>query len=315
MTPHRTLEHATDRVDLPIGGMSCASCAARVEKAIAGVPGVDDCNVNFATETATVRYDAQRVGPDAMRAAVAGLGYSAAAPMDHGAAGAHDHMHHDEDPLDIRRRLIVAVVLGVPVVLISMVPALMFDGWEWVAGVLATPVVFWSGWPYHRATWLNLRHRAVTMDTLVTVGTVAAWLWSVVALVFLGAGSGGSSGMAEMAGTDTGTGPHVYFETAAVVTALLLLGKYFETRATRRSSSALRALLELGAHTARLESGEDVPIEELAVRAAVRGPTRREDRDGRSGRRRDRPRSTCRCSPASRCRWRWTSATRCSAPR
>ena len=96
--------------------------------------------------------------------------------------GAHDHMHHDEDPLDIRRRLVVAIVLGVPVVLISMVPALMFDGWQWVAGALATPVVFWCGWPYHRATWTNLRHGAVTMDTLVTVGTVAAWLWSVVAL-------------------------------------------------------------------------------------------------------------------------------------
>ena len=268
---HRTLERSTgrpedpERVDLPIGGMTCASCAARIEQAIAGVPGVESCNVNFATETATVRYDADRVGPDAMRAAVTGLGYRAPAPAEHGVPGAHDHMHHDEDPLDIRTRLIVAVVLGVPVVLISMVPALMFDGWQWVAGALATPVVFWSGWPYHRATWMNLRHRAVTMDTLVTVGTVSAWLWSAVALVFLGAGSGGSSGMSEMAGTATGTGAHVYFETATVVTALLLLGKYFETRAKRRSSGALRALLELGARTARLESGEEVPVEQLQV--------------------------------------------------
>src|SRR6478735_9307816 len=264
MTQHHTLDHPTERIDLPIGGMSCASCAARIEKAIAAVPGVDDCNVNFATETATVHYDGDRVGPDAMRAAVADLGYTAPAPPEPGAAGAHDHMHHDEDPLDIRRRLVVAVVLGVPVVLISMVPALMFDGWQWVAGVLATPVVFWSGWPYHRATWTNLRHGAVTMDTLVTVGTVSAWLWSVVALLFLGAASGGS-GMSEMAGTDTGTGAHVYFETAAVVTALLLLGKYFETRATRRSSGALRALLELGARTARLESGEEIPVEQVQV--------------------------------------------------
>jgi Cu+-exporting ATPase len=265
MTPHRTLDHPTDRVDLPIGGMSCASCAARIEKAIAAVPGVDDCNVNFATEIATVHYDPDRVAPDAMRAAVTDLGYRAPVPAEH---GAHDHMHHDEDPLDIRRRLVVAVVLGVPVVLISMVPALMFDGWQWVAGALATPIVFWSGWPYHRATWMNLRHGALTMDTLVTVGTVAAWLWSVVALVFLGAASGGSSGMsgmAEMAGTDSGTGAHVYFETAAVVTALLLLGKYFETRATRRSSDALRALLELGARRARLESGEEIPVEQLQV--------------------------------------------------
>ena len=271
---HRTLEHTTDRadpaehlerVDLPIGGMSCASCAARIEQAIGGVPGVEKCNVNFATETATVHYDADRATTEAMRAAVTDLGYRAPAPMEHGAPGAHDHMHHDEDPLDIRRRLVVAVVLGVPVVLISMVPALMFDGWQWVAGALATPVVFWSGWPYHRATWMNLRHRAVTMDTLVTVGTVSAWLWSVVALLFLGAGSSGSSGMSDMAGTATGSGAHVYFETATVVTALLLLGKYFETRAKRRSSGALRALLELGARTARLESGEEVPVEQLQV--------------------------------------------------
>ena len=145
MSTNEALTHPSDRVDLPIGGMSCASCAARVEKAIAALPGVDDCNVNFATETATVRYDAARVGPDVMRAAVTGLGYTAPAPVEH-RAGAHDHMHHDEDPLDIRRRLVVAVVLGVPVVLISMVPALMFDGWQWVAGILATPIVFWSGW-------------------------------------------------------------------------------------------------------------------------------------------------------------------------
>src|SRR6478736_854509 len=243
--------------------MSCASCAARVEKALAGVEGVDDCAVNFATETATVHYDAGRVSPAAMRTAVADLGYAASEPIEHTMApGAHDHMHHDEDPLDIRRRLVVAVALGIPVVLISMVPALMFDGWQWVAGALATPVVFWCGWPYHRATWTNLRNGAVTMDTLVTVGTVAAWAWSVVALLFLDAGA---AGMSEMAGTQSTSGAHVYFETATVVTALLLLGKYFETRAKRRSSGALRALLELGARDARLVSGEEIPVDQLAV--------------------------------------------------
>jgi Cu+-exporting ATPase len=197
-----------------------------------------------------------------MRATVADLGYAASPPIDHSQPGAHDHVHDDMDPRDIRARLIVAVVLGVPVVLISMVPALMFDGWQWVAGALATPVVLWSGWPDHRATWTNLRHRAVTMDTLVSVGTISAWLWSAVALLFLDASG---SGMGEMAGTASGGGAHVYFETATVVTALLLLGKFFETRATRRSSGALRALLELGARTARLESGEEIPIEQLAV--------------------------------------------------
>src|SRR4051812_33525303 len=258
------LTHPTDRVDLAISGMSCASCAARVEKALAGVAGVDLAAVNFATETATVHYDPARVTTDAMRTAGAALGSPPPPPIDRSkpGAGAHDHVHDDTDPRDIRTRLVVAVVLGVPVVLISMVPALMFDGWQWVAGALATPVVFWSGWPYHRATLTNLRHGAVTMDTLVSVGTIAAWLWSVVALVFLDAGS---AGMSEMAGTDTGTGAHVYFETAAVVTALLLLGKYFETRAKRRSSGALRALLELGAKQARLESGEEIPVEQLQV--------------------------------------------------
>ncbi|MBK5287997.1 MAG: cadmium-translocating P-type ATPase, partial [Acidimicrobiia bacterium] len=151
--------------------------------------------------------------------------------------------------------------LGLPVVLMSMVPALMFDGWQWVAAALATPVIFWSGWPYHRATLMNLRHRAVTMDTLVTMGTGAAWLWSMVALIWLDAGS---SGMGAMVGND-GSGAHVYFETAAVITALLLLGKFFETRAKRQSSGALRALLELGAKQARLESGEEIPLEELQV--------------------------------------------------
>ncbi len=252
---------ATDRVDLAIGGMSCASCAARVEKALAGVGGVEACNVNFATETATVHYHPEAVDTALLVATVDDLGYTATPPSDHGGHGASDHVHHDDDPLDIRRRLIVAVVLGIPVVLISMVPALMFDGWQWVAAVLATPVIFWSGLPYHRATWMNAKHGAVTMDTLVTLGTVSAWLWSMVALLFLGAAS---SGMESMAGMDD-SGAHVYFETAAAITALLLLGKYFETRAKRRSAGALRSLLELGAKQARLESGEEIPIEELRV--------------------------------------------------
>ncbi|MGZ4711458.1 MAG: heavy metal translocating P-type ATPase [Acidimicrobiia bacterium] len=278
----QVLDHERARVDFGVGGMSCASCAARIEKTLAGLPGVDDCNVNFATETATVHFDPDATDPAALRAAVDDLGYHAAAPAQPGASaghgGAHDHMHHDEDPLDIRRRLVVAVVLGVPVVLISMVPALMFDGWQWVAGALATPVIFWSGLPYHRATWTNLRHRAVTMDTLVTIGTVAAWAWSVVALVFLDAGS---AGMSDTTGSSS-SGAHVYFETAAAVTALLLLGKYFETRAKRRSSGALRALLELGAKQARLESGEEVPVESLRVgqRFVVR-PGERIATDGR----------------------------------
>ena len=249
------------RVDLTISGMTCASCAARVEKAVVAVPGVLTCNVNLATEIATVVFEPGRAAPDAAQHAVEGIGYGASVATSGADHPGADHMHHDDDPNDIRLRLVVAAGLTVPVVLISMVSALMFDGWQWVAAALSTPVIFWSGWPYHRATLMNLRHGAVTMDTLVTVGTVSAWLWSMVALIFLDAGS---SGMESMTGMGTG-GAHVYFETAAVITALLLLGKFFETRAKRRSSGALRALLELGAKHARLESGEEIPVGELRV--------------------------------------------------
>ena len=273
MSHHDVTAEAPQRIDLAVGGMTCASCAARVEKTLAGLPGVDACSVNFATETATVHYHPGAVDPGAMRDAVVDIGYSAAVPESgthatHGGAGDHTAHLHDDDARDLLRRLVVAVVLTVPTVLISMVPALMFDGWQWVAAALATPVIFWCGWPYHRATWKNLRHGAVTMDTLVTVGTLSAWTWSVVALVFLGAGSDGESGMAGMAGMAASApadSAHVYFETAAAITALLLLGRWFEARAKRRSSEALRALVELGAKTARLESGEEILVADLRV--------------------------------------------------
>ena len=261
MTPPLTAENTDVRLDLAIGGMTCASCAARVEKELAKVPGVDSATVNFATEVATVHYHPAQTEPSDLAAAVEGIGYSARVPQPAGHAHEGGHQHGDDDPADLRRRLIVALVLGVPTVLISMVPALMFNGWQWVAAALSTPVIFWCGWPYHRATLMNLRHRAVTMDTLVTLGTGAAWVWSLVALIFLDAGT---SGMESMVGTG-GSGAHVYFETAVVIAALLLLGKFFEARARRQSSGALRALLELGAKHARLESGEEIPIDQLRV--------------------------------------------------
>jgi Cu+-exporting ATPase len=148
------------------------------------------------------------------------------------------------------------------VLLISMVPALMFDGWQWVAFALSTPVILWAGWPFHQATLVNLRHGATTMDTLISLGTLAAYAWSVVALVFLGAAEGGVSMGGVFGGGDAA---HVYFETASVIVTLLLLGRFFEARARRRSSHALRALLELGAKTARLENGDEVPIDSLRV--------------------------------------------------
>jgi Cu+-exporting ATPase len=243
------------RVDLPIEGMTCASCVGRVERALGGLAGVDECRVNLATKTATVLYDERAVAPETFREKVADLGYSVPEP------DSHEHHHHEDDPGVLLSRLVVATVLTIPVLLVSMVPAFMVSGWEWIAFALSTPVIFWAGWPFHRATLVNLRHGAVTMDTLVSLGTTAAWLWSVVALLFLDTGG---AGMESTFGGGDG-GAHVYFETGAAIITLLLLGKYFEARSTRRSGDALRKLLALGARTARLESGEEVPVEQIAV--------------------------------------------------
>jgi Cu+-exporting ATPase len=190
MTPNHVdiRAEASGRVDLPVAGMTCASCVSRIERGLGGLDGVTACRVNLATETATVLYDEAVTGPDAFRVKVAALGYSV---PDIEAGHEHDHVHDHGDEASVLPRLIVAAVLTIPVVLISMVPALMVDGWQWIALLLSTPVVFWAGWPFHRATLVNLRHGAVTMDTLVSLGTTAAWLWSVVALGFLDASSSG----------------------------------------------------------------------------------------------------------------------------
>ena len=244
------------RCDLPVAGMTCASCAARVETGLAGLPGVSGAAVNLATHRATVTYDPSVTGPESFSATVASLGYSV--PDD------EPDDAEAEELADLRPRLVVAVGLGIPVLAISMVPGLQFRGWEWVVFALSTPVILWSAWPFHRATLVNLRHGATTMDTLVSLGTLSAYVWSIVALVFLGAGEQGMSmGAAFGGGSDQ---PQVYFETAVAIVTLLLLGKYFEARARGRSSNALRALLELGAQTARLEDGDEVPVASLARR-------------------------------------------------
>jgi P-type Cu+ transporter len=179
----------------------------------------------------------------------------------------------------LRPRLYVAIALSIPVLLISMVPPLQFGGWQWVAFVLATPVILWAGWPFHHAALVSLSHGTTTMDTLVSLGTLAAYAWSVVALVFLGAAEGGVAMGGAFGGGDAA---HVYFETASVIVALVLLGRFFEARARRRSSHALRGLLELGAKTARLENGDEVTVESLQVgdRFVVR-PGERIATDGR----------------------------------
>ncbi|HMF84191.1 MAG TPA: heavy metal translocating P-type ATPase [Acidimicrobiia bacterium] len=254
--------------------MTCASCAARIEKALAGLPGVTGAHANYGTKLATVVYDPQAARTSDFEATIAGLGYSVAHP---GPRAERDP--EAEELRDLRPRLYVAIALTIPVLLISMVSPLMFDGWPWVAFVLSTPVVLWAGWPFHRAALVNLRHGATTMDTLVSLGTLSAYAWSVVALAFLGAAEGGVAMGGVFGGGDAA---HVYFETASVIVALVLLGRFVEARARRRSGDALRALLELGAKTARLESGGEVPVQSLQVgdRVVVR-PGEKIATDGR----------------------------------
>ena len=227
-------------VELPITGMTCASCAARVERSLNGVDGVS-ATVNYATERAAVDYDPATVGAAQLVDAVEAVGYGAVLRPD-------EHVGDEADSTaSLRRRVTVSAALSVPVLLLSMIPPLQFDGWEWLAFALATPVVLWGALPFHRATWANLKHGAATMDTLVSLGVLSAWLWSVYALF--------------AADTD------MYFETASVITTFILAGRYFEARAKRRAGAALRSLLELGAKDVALldESGAErrVPVEEL----------------------------------------------------
>jgi len=245
---------SSTRTDLPIEGMTCTACAARIGKGLGEIDGVDEASVNFANHRATVVYDPETVTVGDLRATVASLGYASPEPEDQ--AEAQTALQRT-----LTRRLLLAAALTVPALLISMVPALQFAHWPWVAFVLITPVVFVSGAGFHRAAWLNLRHGTATMDTLVSLGTLAAWGWSTVALVFLGAGDMGADAMT----TGGSAPPDVYFETAGVIITLILLGKWFETRATRRSGDALRALAELGAKTAILDDGREIPLDALEV--------------------------------------------------
>ena len=221
--------------ELPIEGMTCAACAARIGRGLSGLDGVEEANVNYATARAVVSYDPDAVDTAAFSTTIQKLGYAVAADGD----------ASEEQLAELGRRLVAAVVLSVPTVAISMVPALQFVGWEWVVAALATPVVWWVGWPFHRTALRNLRHGSTTMDTLVSMGTGAAWAWSAVALLAVDG--------------------HVYFETAAVIVTLILLGRWFEARAKRRSGDAIRALAGLGASTARLEDGTTIDVDDLRV--------------------------------------------------
>jgi Cu+-exporting ATPase len=291
VTPPSGSPVATERVDLPVEGMTCAACATRIRKGLLKLDGVEDAEVNLATNRATVKFDPSLLDLDGVTAKIVKLGYSVPStpavpppppspspvgsgePVVVGSAAGHPGPTAPEagdldaisEQIEVRRlasltrRLLLAGGLTAPLMVLSMVPAVQFRGWAWVAFVLSTPVVFVSGIGFHRAALVNIRHGAATMDTLVSIGTLAAWSWSTVVLVFLGAGSAGPMTM------DMGSMDHheVYFETAAVIVTLILLGKWFEARAKRRSGAALRALAELGAKTATLIDGTEIAVADL----------------------------------------------------
>jgi Cu+-exporting ATPase len=276
--------HAPATLELEIEGMTCASCAARIEKRLNKMDGVE-ATVNYATEKARVTVPEGVSSADVVQQ-VEAVGYKARVPVPPhspapGRGGDHHdggHQHDDLEPVDrLRTRLLISTALAVPVVLLAMIPALQFRNWQWLSFALAGPVVVYGGWPFHRAAWLNLRHGAATMDTLVSVGIIAAFGWSVYALFWGGAGEPGMTmsftfDVARGAGQD-----EIYLEVASAVTVFILAGRYFEARAKRRSGAALRALLELGAKDVAVlrpvldadgQGGEEevrVPVEELHV--------------------------------------------------
>ncbi|WP_040772671.1 heavy metal translocating P-type ATPase [Nocardia pneumoniae] len=252
------------QVELVIGGMTCASCAARIEKKLNKLDGVT-ATVNYATEKARVEVTGD-VSPDDLIATVEQAGYTAALPA---AAKPEETAPAEEDPAAaLRTRLLVSLVLSVPVVAMAMIPALQFTNWQWLSLTLAAPVVVWGALPFHRAAWTNLRHATATMDTLISMGTLAALGWSVYALFWGTAGTAGMTHPFEFTVSRIdGTGS-IYLEAAAGVTTFILAGRYFEARAKRRAGAALRALLELGAKEVSVLRGgteQRIPVEQLIV--------------------------------------------------
>jgi Cu+-exporting ATPase len=260
---------AEQQVELAIGGMTCASCAARIEKKLNRMDGVS-ATVNYATEKAKVTY-AGEVSVDDLVSTVAATGYTATPPAPAPATGeatTADPEPEDAHVASLRTRLLVSTVLSVPVVLLAMVTPLQFDNWQWLSLTLAAPVLVWGALPFHRATWTNLRHGAATMDTLVSMGTISAFAWSLYALFWGTAGQPGMKHPFELTISRSDGAGNIYLEVAAGVTTFLLAGRYFEARSKRRAGAAMRALLELGAKdVAVLRDGreERIPVGRLAV--------------------------------------------------
>ncbi|MFD4934165.1 heavy metal translocating P-type ATPase [Streptomyces virginiae] len=260
-------------VELSIGGMTCASCAARIEKKLNRMDGVE-ASVNYATEKAHVSYTGDVRVADLI-ATVVKTGYTAEEPPPPPTPEAAEEVRGEAgaetpDPVlaALRQRLLVSVALALPVILLAMIPALQFDNWQWLSLTLAAPVVIWGGYPFHKAAWTNARHGAATMDTLVSVGTLAAFTWSLWALFFGHAGMPGMRHGFDLTISRTDGSSAIYLEVAAGVVSFILLGRYLEARSKRKAGAALKALLELGAKdVVVLRAGQEVriPVSALAV--------------------------------------------------
>ena len=255
---------ATGHVDLRIGGMTCASCAARIEKKLNKIDGVT-ATVNFATEKARVDYVGD-ISPEELVETIEQAGYTAELPKPEipDTPGGTS----DDPTASLRQRLLISLALTVPVIAMAMIPALQFTNWQWLSLTLAAPVVVWGAWPFHQAAWANLRHGTATMDTLISMGTIAAFGWSVYALFWGMAGMPGMTHEFELTIARTDGTANIYFEVAAGVTTFILAGRFFEARAKRRAGAALRTLLELGAKdvAVRRDGVEHrIPTEQLRV--------------------------------------------------
>jgi Cu+-exporting ATPase len=256
---------SAEHLELPIAGMTCASCANRIERKLNKLDGVT-ATVNYATEKATVEFDAAAVAPEQLVAAVEAAGYQAALPSAEPQGSAAPEV---DETASLRQRLLVSLALMLPVLAMAMIPPLQFESWQWLSLTLAAPVVIWGALPFHRAAWANLRHGAATMDTLISVGVLAAFAWSLYALFLGDAGMPGMTmGFDLIPERGTG-GDEIYLEVATAVTVFILAGRYFEARAKRRAGAALTALLELGAKDVAILAADGterrVPVEQLAV--------------------------------------------------